>query len=133
MQNFEIHPFTFFLFNNFGCYCLEKGLNLLFRCLSIVCPHVSIAVSVKQRNLMTVIGIWTYACAMIIPTILMKYGSFGYSKELGKCDYIEWDGIDAKPLFWSIGFGLPALLIVFSNIILIWQSIKKSSFLKDKS
>ena len=76
------------------------------------------------------IAIWVYALLMIIPTMLGKYGSFGYSAHLGKCDYIQMDGVDARPLFFSVGFGLPAVIILFSYF-LIWNSTtRSSSFLK---
>jgi hypothetical protein len=79
---------------------------------------------------MTVLGIWAYAFVMIIPTMLGKYGSFGYAKDLGKCDYILNDGVDPRVLFYSLGFGLPAILIIVSYFGIWRTTTKSSSFLK---
>ena len=63
---------------------------------------------------------------MILPTMMGRYGSFGYTKELGKCDYIVKDGVDPKVLFYSLGFGIPAVMIILSYFG-TWRTTLKSS------
>ena len=48
----------------------------------------------------------------------------------GKCDYIEKGEVDPKYLFYSIGFGLPAIIIIVSYFIIWKTTLKSSSFLK---
>ena len=83
---------------------------------------------------MMVLGIWVYALMMVIPTITEKYGSFGYAADLGKCDYIiSKDDVDPRMLFYTLGFGIPFILIVGSYFA-IWRKTTRSfSFRKRNS
>ena len=85
----------------------------------------------KHKNFMIVIGIWVYAFMMVLPTICGFHGEFGYNEDLGKCDYIETETDDDPRLFfYSIGFGLPLILIVVSYYSIWRNATKLSSFLK---
>ena len=74
-----------------------------------------------------VFGIWFYALGMVTPTISGIYGNFGYNEYLGKCDYITKDDNTPRVVFYSLGFGLPLILIVVSYF---GTTIKSSLFLK---
>ena len=50
--------------------------SLLFRCLSLVCPDISKAVTQKRRNLLMVISIWLYALILVMPTVTGWLGIF---------------------------------------------------------
>ena len=94
-------------------------------------PELSKAVSIKHRNLITFLGIWVYALLMVIPTIMGKYGSFGYAADLGKCYVIiSKDGVDPRRLLYTLGFGIPFILIVASYFAIWRMSTRSSSFLK---
>ena len=107
----------------------------MFRCLSVVTPEISKAVSIKKRNLMMVICIWVYAIILVLPTSLQWYGRFGYDSYLGKCDFLETEGtvIHPRKLFLGAGFIVPFFLIVFSYFTIWRTSIRSSSFLKHNS
>ena len=79
---------------------------------------------------MIVVMIWVYALMMIIPTMLGQHGTFGFNEEMVKCGYVNKDGVDPKIVFYSIGFGLPAILIVASYFGIWMSTTKSSSFLK---
>ena len=103
---------------------------IMIRCLSLTYPEVSKIVSIKHRNLVTVVGIWVYALVMVMPTATGSYGAFDYVSHLGKCEYIIKNEVNPKYLFWSIGFGLPAIIIIVSYFIIWRTTLKSSSFLK---
>ena len=104
--------------------------DYIIRCLSLTYPEVSKIVSIHHRNLATVIGIWVYAMVMVIPTATGSYGAFDYAPLLGKCDYVDKNGVNPRYLFYSIGFGLPAIIIIVSYFIIWRTTLKSSSFLK---
>ena len=79
---------------------------------------------------MMVVGIWVYSFLMVLPTMMDKYGHFGYADDLGKCDYITKDDVDPKLLFITVGFGFPLILIVVSYFVIWRTSTKSSVFLK---
>ena len=101
---------------------------------------------------MLVVMGWVYAAAMVAPTIsktlgssqflnfslgLPGYGTFGYNKHRGKCDYMDDnddkdDNDDNGPraLFMSLGFGLPFILIVASYFGIWRTSILSGAILK---
>ena len=87
-------------------------------------PHSNV-VSFKKRM---VAVIWLYAFAMIAPTMMGMYGTFGFDHKLGKCDFIPKDGRNPKVFFWSLGFGLPFFLIALSYAA-ICKMTKASAFL----
>ena len=89
-------------------------------------PEVSKKVSIKGRNLLTVVGIWVYAFILVFPTMVGKHGSFGFDKEKGKCDFVEKDGVDPRWTLLSIGGGLP-LILTTSSYLGIWRTVTKSS------
>ena len=103
---------------------------IMIRCLSLTYPEVSKIVSIRHRNLVTVVGIWIYALVMVIPTATGNYGAFGYVFLMRKCDYIEKNGVNPKYLFFTIGFVLPAIIIIVSYFIIWRTTLKSSSFLK---
>ena len=90
-----------------------------------------------------VLTIWLYALAMVTPTLsnsinnpsleddIQGYtGTFGYNTMLGKCDYMDNNG--PRVLFYTLGFGLPLILIVacYSGI---WRTTTLSSSTLDTS
>ena len=100
---------------------------MFFRYLSLRYPKLTKKSSEKNINFIIVGGIWVYALAMVIPTITGKYGTFDYSPESGKCDYLaEGDNVDPVYFLYSIGFGLPFVLILYSNIGM-WKLTTDSS------
>ena len=111
---------------------MALGLVALSRCLSLVCPELSKAVSMKKRNLMVVVCVWVYAIILVLPTSLKMYGKFGYDPHLGKCDFIvtEPDKIHPRVMFLSIGFIIPMIMIIVSYSTIWRTTVKSSSFLK---
>ena len=73
-----------------------------------------------------VVGIWVYALILVFPTMVGKYGSFGFDEEEAKCDCIAKDGVDPRWILLSVGGGLPLILIIFSYYG-IWRTVTKSS------
>ena len=82
-----------------------------------------------------VLTIWLYALVMVTPTLTTTLtipaqgkigysGAFGYNPGLGKCDYMDSNG--PRVLFYTIGFGLPLILIVVSYAG-IWRTTTHSS------
>ena len=97
----------------------------LLRYLSLAHPLVSESLFKKNRNKFIVLGIWVYAFILILPSLYMK--SFGYNHQLGKCDYIHDEGqVDPMPIFFSVAFGIPALMIVLCYFG-IWKTVHQSS------
>ena len=80
-----------------------------------------------------VAGIWVYSLTMVSPTLsktydMPGYGRFGYNEDLGKCGYDDVQG--PRVLFYSIGFGVPLILIVVSYFGIWTITMKSSSSLK---
>ena len=108
---------------------------IAFSFLCVSHPQMSKAVSVKNRGLCMVLTIWLYALVMVTPTLTTTLtipaqgkigysGAFGYNPGLGKCDYMDSNG--PRVLFYTIGFGLPLILIVVSYAG-IWRTTTHSS------
>ena len=116
--------------------CKNHSTYSFSRFLAYSHPNLSKVVLIKNRNLMMVCGIWVYALGMVAPTISGIYGTFGYNKDLGKCDYISIHKYDCgrpRQLFYSLGFGLPLILIVISYFGIWRTTIKSGLFLKPSS
>ena len=81
------------------------------------------------------VGFWNLGdvLAMVVPTISGIYGNFGYNEYLGKCDYITEDDNTPRTIFYSLGFGLPLILIVVSYFGIWITTIKSGLFLKPSS
>ena len=104
----------------------EDFSDLYSRYLSLRYPRLTKEASERHITLFTVFGIWVYAFVMVIPTVAGKYGTFQYSPESGKCDYLANDYGDPRVFLFSVGFGLPFILIVVGNHG-IWKLTTKSS------
>ena len=70
---------------------------------------------------------------MVAPTISGIFGEFGYNEDLGRCVYITKDDNTPRVLFYSLGFGLPLILIVISYFGIWRTTIKSGLFLKPSS
>ena len=74
--------------------------------------------------------IWAYPLGIVVPTISntlgrQGYGKFGYNQRLGKCDYMDDDGNTSSIISYSLGFGLPFLMMIVSYFQ-IWRKTNKS-------
>ena len=80
-----------------------------------------------------VFGIWVYALGMVTPTISGIYGNFGYNEYLGKGDYITKENNTPRVVFYSLGYGLPLILIVVSYFGIWRTTIRSYLILKPSS
>ena len=101
------------------------------RYVSLAHPDKSKILLKKNRNKILVSLIWLYNLIMIITGLFLD--SFGYDPDLEKCDFLsEVKGTDPRKIFFPLGFGVPAVLIVFSYIG-IWRTVHNSSTFRKQS
>jgi hypothetical protein len=62
--------------------CKNIYTDSFSRFLACSFPNLSKAVSIKNRNLIMVFGIWVYALGLVAPTNTGIYGKFGYNEYL---------------------------------------------------
>ena len=103
------------------------------RCLGLCYPEV--ANRVFKHIWVSILGIWTYAIVLVVPSVSGWYGTFGYDYDLGKCDMIDSESrlIHPRALFLGIGFTLPFILIVVSYVTMWWRVVKSDLYLRQHS
>ena len=85
------------------------------------------AENIKILNILLIAGIWIFAAVITLPTTFDLYGSFGYDETVGKCDYLV-DGPSVVMVYYSVTFGSPALLILFSYSLIWIKGLHSSAF-----
>ncbi|KAK7081216.1 hypothetical protein SK128_002091 [Halocaridina rubra] len=55
---------------------------------------------------------WIFAFVMLLPTLLNKWGRFGFDKKLQTCSIIDEDNKAPKQVLFGLGFCVPAVIIV---------------------
>ncbi|XP_064090434.1 G-protein coupled receptor moody-like isoform X3 [Macrobrachium nipponense] len=70
---------------------------------------------------------WVFAFVMLVPTLLKKWGRFGYDRRLQTCSIIDGDSKAPKQVLFGLGFCVPAIVIVicYSLIFIVIHKSEK--------
>jgi len=124
---------AFAAFRNYNAFVawMSLGFVAVSRYVSLVHPEIGKILLKKNRKHIIVISIWLYNIILIGSGIGLNI--FSYDCDMRKCDFIhQKGGMDPRKIFLSIGFGVPAFLIVFSYTGL-WMRVHNSFTLRRQS
>ncbi|XP_068218719.1 G-protein coupled receptor moody-like isoform X2 [Palaemon carinicauda] len=70
---------------------------------------------------------WVFAFVMLVPTLLKKWGRFGFDRRLQTCSIIDDDNKAPKQVLFGLGFCVPAIVIVicYSLIFIVIHKSEK--------
>ncbi|XP_076314320.1 G-protein coupled receptor moody-like [Tachypleus tridentatus] len=80
----------------------------------------------KQGTAAIIIGYWLFAFIILFPTLIGKWGRFGYDEKIFTCTILEVDGRSAKSFVFGLAFFIPCVAIVICYARIFWV-VRKSS------
>uniref|UniRef100_A0A061QFZ2 Putative moody-like protein n=1 Tax=Cupiennius salei TaxID=6928 RepID=A0A061QFZ2_CUPSA len=117
--------FPFLRYVNVGLSLLSITAIAINRYILIVHPSLYTKVYRKRYIAAMVIFIWCFATAMILPTLLGKWGRFGYDPAILNCSILEINGQSSKTFLFVFGFVVPCLAIAICYARIFWV-VRKS-------
>ncbi|XP_047503048.1 G-protein coupled receptor moody-like isoform X2 [Penaeus chinensis] len=80
----------------------------------IMIAHFSVYKSVYRKGwiALMIAFCWVFAFVMLLPTLLKKWGRFGFDARLQTCSILDDNNKSPKQVLFGIGFCVPAIIIV---------------------
>lgn len=80
----------------------------------IMIAHFSVYKSVYRKGwiALMIAFCWVFAFVMLLPTLLKKWGRFGFDPRLQTCSILDDNNKSPKQVLFGIGFCVPAIIIV---------------------
>ncbi|XP_042862934.1 alpha-1D adrenergic receptor-like isoform X2 [Penaeus japonicus] len=80
----------------------------------IMIAHFSVYKSVYRKGwiALMIAFCWVFAFVMLLPTLLNKWGRFGFDPRLQTCSILDDNNKSPKQVLFGIGFCVPAIIIV---------------------
>lgn len=112
--------FPFLRYVNVGLSLLSITAIAINRYILIVHPTLYAKVYKKRYIAAMIIFIWLFSTSMILPTLLGKWGRFGYDPAILNCSILETDGHSSKSFLFVFGFVVPCLAIAICYARIFW-------------
>ncbi|CAM1323801.1 Uncharacterised protein g8501 [Pycnogonum litorale] len=118
--------FPFVRYSNVGVSLLCIVAISINRFVLIAYPRLYNGIYTRRNIAMMIAFIWIFAFSMLFPTLLKKWGRFGYDESIANCSIIPVNGKSSKKFLYVVAFVLPCIVIIVSYAGIFWQ-FKKSS------
>lgn len=117
-----------------GVSLLSIAIISINRYILIAWPHLYPTIYTKAKVACYIGGIWLFSYGLQIPTLLGKWGTFGFDEKLGTCSINkDENGNSSKTAFFVLGFALPCVIIVVCYAEIFWTVRKSHKRMKQHS
>lgn len=77
-----------------------------------------------------IVFVWTFSISMLLPTLLSKWGKFGFDEKIMNCSILEYNGKSPKTFLFIFGFLVPCIVIVFCYMRIFWVIVRSKTRIK---
>ncbi|XP_067137684.1 G-protein coupled receptor moody-like [Centruroides vittatus] len=112
--------FPFLRYANVGLSLLSITAITVNRYILISHQHLYDKIYRKRYIALMIVFVWTFSIVMLFPTLLGKWGRFGYDPTILNCSILEKDGKSPKTFLFVLGFVIPCIAIVVCYARIFW-------------
>lgn len=76
---------------------------------------------------------WVFAFVMLLPTLLSKWGRFGFDPRLQTCSIIDDENKSPKQVLFGLGFCVPAIIIIICYSLIFYVIHKSEKRMRQHS
>ncbi|XP_063880957.1 uncharacterized protein LOC135111519 isoform X2 [Scylla paramamosain] len=76
---------------------------------------------------------WVFAFVMLLPTLLSKWGRFGFDQRLQTCSIIDEENKSPKQVLFGLGFCVPAIIIIICYSLIFYVIHKSEKRMRQHS
>lgn len=122
--------FPFMRYVNVGLSLFSIAVITINRYIFIVHQSVYERIYQKKYIMAMIVFVWTFSISMLLPTLLSKWGKFGFDEKIMNCSILEYNGKSPKTFLFIFGFLVPCIVIVFCYMRIFWVIVRSKTRIK---